>query len=217
MTLYYEGDGITLWHGDCRDHTAWLTADVLLTDPPYGIGYHTGRPRVSLARSIRGDADTSARDDALQLWGDRPALVFGSWRRPRPPATRALLVWDTGGALGCGDLSIPWKPAHEEIYVLGTGFTGRRSTDVLRFPPVQSLARNGRTHPHEKPVPLLHDLIGKCPPGMVADPFAGSGSTLLAARNLGRRAVGVEIDERYCEVTATRLAQGDLFAGEGAS
>jgi len=208
---YYEADGITLYHGDCLEVTEWLAADVLVTDPPYGIAYRSGARRRNLARSIEGDLDTTTRDTALTMWGDRPALVFGTWRRPRPEATRALLVWDTKGALGMGDLTIPWKPSHQEVYVLGRGFTGPRDSDVITCAPVQSLAYNGRRHPHEKPVDLLDRLIAKCPPGMVADPFAGSGSTLVAAKRSGRRAVGVELDERYLELIATRLAQGVLL------
>lgn len=208
---YYEADGITLYHGDCLEVTEWLAADVLVTDPPYGIAYRSGARRRDLARSIEGDLDTTTRDKALTVWGDRPALVFGTWRRPRPEATRALLVWDTKGALGMGDLTIPWKPSHQEVYVLGRGFTGPRDSDVITCAPVQSLAYNGRRHPHEKPVDLLDRLIAKCPPGTIADPFAGSGSTLVAAKRAGRRAVGVELDERYLEVIATRLAQGVLL------
>ena len=213
MSVYYQDEHVTLYHGDCREITAWLDADVLVTDPPYGIDYQSGRRRDTLAASIVGDKDTTARDDVLAAWGDRPAVVFGTWRIPRPEGTRARLIWDTKGALGMGDLTIPWKPSDQEIYVLGSGFSGRRDTNVLTCAPVQSLAKNGRQHPHEKPVPLLERLLVKCPPGVVADPFAGSGSTLRAAANLGRKAIGVELDERYCEIIAKSLDQYALDFG----
>ena len=213
MSIYYQDDLVTLHHGDCREIISWLDADVLLTDPPYGIDYQSGSRRDTLAASILGDKDTTARDDVLAAWGDRPAIVFGTWRIPRPEGTRARLIWDTKGALGMGDLSIPWKPSDQEIYVLGSGFSGHRDTNVLTCAPVQSMARNGRLHPHEKPVPLLERLLAKCPPGVVADPFAGSGSTLRAAANLGRKAIGVELDERYCEVIAKRMDQYALDFG----
>jgi site-specific DNA-methyltransferase (adenine-specific) len=109
-----------------------------------------------------------------------------------------------------GDLSIPWKPSHQEIYVLGGGFQGDRTTDVLTYAPVQSSAWRGRVHPHEKPVDLMRDLIAKCPAGTVFDPFCGSGSTLRAAKDLGRRAIGIELEERYCEIAVKKLAQGVL-------
>lgn len=205
---YYQDDSVTLYHGDCLEITEWLAADVLVTDPPYGIDYQSGAQRESLAASIEGDKDTGVRDAALASWGpDRAALAFGSWRAPRPAATRARLIWDTKGALGMGDLSIPWKPSDQEIYVLGQGFSGRRDSNVLVCAPIQAMARNGRLHPHEKPVPLLERLLDKCPSGVVADPFAGSGSTLVAARNMGRKAIGVELEERYCELVAKRLDQ----------
>lgn len=214
MKPYFEQDGITIYHGDCRDAQAWISADVMLTDPPYGIGYESGM-HGALPRSIAGDADTSARDETLALWAPRPALVFGTWKRSPPAGTRMTLVWDTKGALGMGDLSLPWKPAHQQVYVLGKGFRGPRTTDVLSFAPVQSMATNGRVHPHEKPVGLLRHLLAKCPEGIVCDPFMGSGTTLVAAKLEGRRAIGIEIEERYCEIAAKRLAQGVLsFAAE---
>jgi DNA modification methylase len=203
---YYDDGQTAIYHADCRQLLDALGGDVLLTDPPYGIGYESGQMG-TLPRSIEGDKDTSLRDEVLEWWGDRPALVFGTWRAPRPSRTRARLIWDSKGALGMGALDIPWKPADQEIYVLGKGFVGHRGNNVLSVAPVQGLARNGRTHPHEKPVTLLELLLRKCPPGIVVDPFMGTGSTLIAAKNLGRRAVGVEINEEYCRVAVNRLSQ----------
>lgn len=224
MTLFYEDEYVQLHHGDALEEVAWLSADVLVSDVPYGIDYNSGSRRDTLAASILGDKDTTARDTVIDWWrnhrgADAPAIIFGTWRIPRPDGTRALLIWDTKGALGMGDLSIPWKPSHQEMYVLGTGFSGRRDSDVITCAPVQSMGTNGRVHPHQKPVALMEALIEKCPPGIIADPFAGSGSTLIAARNLGRKAIGVELDERYCELIVKRLSQQafDFSALEGVS
>jgi DNA modification methylase len=210
MTPYYEKDGITIYHGDCREILPTVDAAVMVSDPPYGIAYNSGHYG-TLPRSIKGDKDTSARDGALQEWHPRPALIFGSWKIERPADTRMLLVWDTLGALGMGDLSLPWKPAHQEVYVIGSGFNGHRGSDVLRFANTQAQAANGRVHPNEKPVKLLAALIAKCPEGTILDPFMGSGTTLVAAKNLGRKAIGIEIEEKYCEIAAKRLAQGVLL------
>ncbi|MGH3447224.1 MAG: DNA-methyltransferase [Nocardioidaceae bacterium] len=211
---YYTDGKVTLYNGDCREITEWLAADVLVTDPPYGIGYESNvnrdRRNTKLGLPIGGDDNLEARDRTIARWAGRPALVFGRWDSERPAGTRCRLVWDKGNSPGMGDLSIPWGRSDEEIYVLGTGFTGTRSGSVLRCQMHMSPSRSRPDHPTPKPVQLMESLILKCPPGTVADPFAGSGSTLIAARNLGRRAIGVEIDERYCEMTAKRLAQDVL-------
>src|SRR5207253_3204649 len=106
----YEDEFVRLFHGDCREITDWLTADVLVSDVPYGIDYRSNQRRNTLAPSIEGDRDTTARDTALTMWGDKPALIFGTWRTPRPAATRQVLIWDTKGALGMGAMDLPWKP-----------------------------------------------------------------------------------------------------------
>ena len=203
MTPYYEDEFTTIYCGNCMDVPVVWSLGTMVTDPPYGIEYESGAMRKEgNARSIEGDEDTTLRDAALDLW-DGPALVFGSWKRPIPAGTRQVLIWDTKGALGMGDLSLPWKPSHAQIYVLGSGFQGRRTTDVLTYAPVQA---RGRLHPHQKPLDLMRDLISKCHrPGIIFDPFMGSGSTLCAAKNLGRRAIGIEKDEGYCEIAAKRL------------
>lgn len=214
MKPYYDDGEVQLWHGKCEEIDAWQQADALIFDPPYGVDYNSGSRREKLAASILNDTDTSVRDAVLASWGGtRAALVFGSWKIQRPAGTHTRLVWDTKGALGMGDLTIPWKPADQEIYVLNRqGWTGKRTNNVLTFAPVQSMAKNGRKHPHEKPLSLMEELISKTV-GVVADPTAGSGSTLVAAKRLGRRAIGVELDERYCEITAQRLSQGVLDFG----
>ena len=218
MTPYYADDLVTIYHGDvCDMDFSWWTnlyseASVMVTDPPYGISYQSGQA-VSLPASIANDTDNSYRDHAVFMWGNRPALVFGSWTRPAPTGTRMALVWDKGPALGMGALDLPWKPSWDLIYVIGGGFHGHRDGGVLRVSPVQSMAKNGRTHPHEKPVDLMRALLQKCPPGGVLDPFMGTGATLVAAKSLGRRAIGVEIEERYCEMAARRCSQEVLGLG----
>lgn len=219
MTIYYQDDHVTLYHGDCLGNAGWLEADVLVTDPPYGISYRSGgmsNATVPVQESINSDDTTEARDRVLDLWGDKPGAVFGSWRQPRPENTRHRLIWHKGKALP-GMRATPWYGADEEIYIIGGGFTGKPVQNVFRTESRQDGA-NGLVaqigHPTPKPIPLMEWLIEKCPDGVIADPFAGSGSTLVAARNLGRKAIGVELEEKYCEIIANRLSQG-AFDFEG--
>jgi hypothetical protein len=89
---YWQDDLVTLFLGDCREVTEWLRADVLVCDPPFGIGWRRGinHARSSKAHAgIKGDADTSVRDRALELWGDRPGVLFGSFYAPPPPRDEA--------------------------------------------------------------------------------------------------------------------------------
>ena len=220
MKPYYQDESVTLYHGDCREITAWLDADVLVTDPPYGYSHASNWDGAFKGEVIANDADLSMREWVVGMWTTtgpcgttRPALVFGSWKMPRPPQTHSLLIWDKGPAAGMGDLSVPWKPNTEEIYVIGKPFIGSRDTSVLSGHTVVTWASKGREHPNMKPVSLMSALIAKTV-GTIADPFAGSGSTLVAAKQLGRKAIGVEMEERYCEVIAKRLAQGVLDFGD---
>lgn len=218
MKPYYSDDLVTLYHGDCLEVTEWLSADVLVTDPPYGMSFQSGKAARRKFDRIAGDDSTHTRDAALGIWGTRPALVFGRWDQRRPSGTRLRLVWDKVNQ-GMGDLTLPWAPTDEEIYVLGAwppikpGGRGREGGTPARFPNIiraatlNSQARDRPSHPTPKPVPLMESLIQKCPPGVIADPFAGSGSTLIAARNLGRKVIGVELEEKYCELIVKRLAQ----------
>lgn len=218
MKPYYADESVTLYCGDCREITEWLSAHVLVTDPPYGIAYESNSNRdkrnAKIGRAVTQDDSTVSRDDVLALWGDKPAIAFGRWDAPRPALVRARLVWDKGNSIGMGDLSMPWGRSDEEIYVLGRGFEGKRSGSVIRVQMLMSGDAERPDHPTPKPIGLMERLIEKCPPGIIADPFAGSGSTLIAARNLGRKAIGVEIEERYCEIAARRLQQGAFDFGD---
>lgn len=214
MSVYYEDEQVTLYHGDClTDHHEWLNADVLVTDPPYGMSYggfggRKGEPsRKRGKHTIAGDATTAARDDALGAWGDRPALVFGKWTEPRPENVRARLIWDKRPCGFIGDTKMPWGSTEEEIYVLGRGFVGKRRSSIIDSPTLMSADKNRPNHPTPKPVPLMEHLLERSPAGVIADPFAGSGATLIAARNLGRKVIGVEREEKYCELIAERFAQ----------
>lgn len=207
MKPYYEENGITIYHGDCREILNSLDANILITDPPFGIDYKSGQA-VFLDASIRGDKDTSCRDFVVEWWGsEKPALIFGSYRAVAPKYERTRLIWDTGGALGMGALDLPWKPSWQQIHVSGKGFIGKRTSGVIYCSPVQAMASNGRVHPNEKPLKLIKELMQKCPDGIVIDPFMGSGTTLRAAKDLGRKAIGIEIEEKYCEIAAKRLRQ----------
>jgi DNA modification methylase len=217
---YYADDQVTLYHGDCREVTEWLAADVLVTDPPYGIGWKSGQTsytaRNARVESIHGDESTQVRDAALALWGNRkPAVVFGTWRQPRPQQISHRLIWHKAKTPP-GVSSSAYYAAEEEVYLIGSGWTGKPIQNVIvtnewRASAHGFVARSG--HPTPKPESLMSVLIGKCPPGVIADPFAGSGTTLVVARNLGRKAIGVEIEERYCELAARRLAQQTLKYG----
>ncbi len=232
---YYDEDGITIYHGDCREVDAWLACDVLITDPPYGIGWKAqsagwtnrdgggGHRSSGNARSILNDSDTGVRDDALGLWQQsstgRRSILFGDLLAPHPPGAVHVLIYAKPPDAGIMGARAGRRKDVEGIFLVGpwpTGIGG--TTSVLRTAgrvagPRGMALRAG--HPHAKPLDVVAELIGLSP-GIVADPFMGSGTTLIAAKHLGRRAVGVELEERYCEIAAKRLEQGVLDFGESA-
>jgi site-specific DNA-methyltransferase (adenine-specific) len=212
---YFKNDLVTLYHGNCLEITEWIQADVLVTDPPYGIshrqrhgGYWGSDNYKEVRNSVANDSTVDVRDAALEAWGEKPALVFGSWKARRPKNTNFRLIWHKRGQAP-GPSNQAFITQDEEIYVLGKGF-------VKTAPPMRSVITTNEArsievarigHPTPKPVGLMEKLIAKCPDGVIADPFAGSGATLIAARNLGRKVIGVELEEKYCELIANRLSQ----------
>lgn len=213
MKPYYQDDLVTLYHADCLEHPElWVGADVLVTDPPYGIGWRgtkRGMAGGAMRPPIEGDETLDARDDCLELWGAKSAAVFGSPLQTPPTGARQALVWhkpaNTGFMSAIGGFRRDW----ETIYLMGD-WGERRAvrSAVIATPGSMNGYLNG--HPHAKPIGVLETLINAAPPGTVADPFAGSGSTLVAAKRLGRKAIGVELEERYCEIAANRLRQDAL-------
>ena len=220
MNPYYQDANVTLYHGDCREIDAWESAHLLLTDPPYGIAWNQGRWSRKLGRAvvehegIANDHDTAARDYVVGQWGQiKPAFIFGALNIAPPYGTRQTLIWRKANDAGVFGSIAGWRRDCEAIYMLGNwpGASPARSSIIATSVGTKTYINGG--HPHTKPTPLLELLLSHAPGGLVADPFAGSGSTLVAARNLGRKAIGVELEERYCELIARRLDQMCLDFG----
>lgn len=224
---YYEDDLVTLYHGDCREIAAWLEADVLVTDPPFGRAWRQGAlggrqrpngwtPGSQADDGIANDFDTTARDEVLNIWGGRLAVVFGDLMLAPPQGTRQVLLYKKPSSAGVRGATAGHRRDVEAVYLIGpwpSGIGGDSSVIEAGFANVASGPAAVTGHPHAKSIVTMEHLVGLAD-GVVADPFAGSGSTLCAAKNMGRPVIGVEIEERYCEIAAKRLCQDVLDFGE---
>lgn len=221
---YYADESVTLYHGDCREILPALDpVDLVLTDPPYGVSYISNWTVGKGAKPITNDGarlSVALMRQVVPLLRTQHVLWFTRWD-VWPDVwqelgmwfpLRGLLVWDKGSN-GMGDLS-HWGPSYEMIASAGSGScVGGRDGSILRY---NAPAPATRVHPTEKPIALLTYLIGKMGAQTVLDPFAGGGSTLLAARLLGVKAIGIEVDEQYCEAIAKRMSQGVLIGSADA-
>lgn len=217
------GDDVTLYLGDCLEVLPTLPAgsvDAVVTDPPYGIGYSTGRLPETVPGdwySIKGDGsiendNTVVHRDFIVEWiktNNKTAAVFGSSRIADPEGYLIRLIWDKGESAGMGDLSIPWKPNYDFIHIFGRAWAGDRTSSILRAMNISRISM-GRQHPHEKPVTLLWQLINKLQAVTILDPFLGSGTTGVAAVQLGRRFIGVEIDPTYFAIAEKRIREAKM-------
>lgn len=125
MTPYYSDESVTLYHGDCLELTAWLDADVLVTDPPYGRGWRQGVLKGHHTDNLSGianDNDTSARDRALASWGDKPAVVFGDLMLAPPSGAKHVLVYQKPKNAGLRGAIGGFRRDAEGVYLLGPGF-----------------------------------------------------------------------------------------------
>lgn len=202
--------------GDCRKVLPMLTGvDAVVTDPPYGISHSSAHGATWQNTQIANDHDTSARDFVVEWLNGRSGAFCGTWKASAPAGAVAAIVWDKGPAFGMGNLSLPWKPSWECIFVVGRGWRGSRGEGVLRGSVVVSWESAGRVHPHEKPAWLMEHFIERVVGQTILDPFMGSGTTGVACARLGRSFIGVEIHEPYFDIACRRIEaaqrQRDLF------
>ena len=208
MTPYYQDDHCTIYHGDCREILPELPkVDLVLTDPPYGIQHSTSKGASWKNTHIANDRSTQMRDWIVEARPCDCMAIFGTWKVAAPVGPKACLIWDKGPAFGMGDLTFPWKCSWEMIWIYGDGWAGHRDEGVLKGHICVSWESRGRSHPHQKPETLMSHFMAKAPRGTVLDPFMGSGTTLRAAKDLTRHAIGIELEEKYCEIAARRLEQ----------
>lgn len=226
MKPYYEKNGITIYHGNCSDILPKIQkVDLLLTDPPYGVSFSSGRGKLGPVAKDRPEDQPEIikglRLALKQLRRHRHVYIFGKLNLSSLPLCGITeLIWDKAN-IGMGNLSLPWGPQHETITfaIYETSKVNRekrgygklsvrlRKGSVLRC--LRHNAGSAKRHPTEKPVDILRQMIesssmlGEC----VLDPYMGSGSTLVAAAIEGRTAIGIELEEKYCKIAAKRLSQ----------
>lgn len=233
MTPYYSDDSVEIYHGDARELLPEIEVEgptVWVTDPPYSSGgfQEAGKSGGSIGKMGAISKDDRIGMDTLSTRGytllmrdvlrhSRTAseiAVFTDWRMWVTTADcleyagwmlRAMIVWSKGN----NGIGRPWRNQHELI-----AFGMRQAADkdrVAKHGNVIQCARSGNLHhPTEKPVELLSKVIDNMLPATVIDPFLGSGSTLVAAKQVGRQGIGIEMDEAYCDAAARRLSQDTL-------
>jgi DNA modification methylase len=221
VTPYYDSGGVTIYHGDCRDVLPLLpSVRLVVTDPPYVFGIAWGDLMNSsiwyeswLAEAKRLTANLQGACWVFNSWRSFPVLARAAYGVSWP--VESLLVWDKewigpGGSKGL-------RPSYEVVALFAHrdfALKNRGLPDIWRSK-WSSTKPSG--HPAEKPVPLLRKLIHESGGGDVLDPFMGSGSILVAAKAEGHKAIGIEVEERYCEIAVRRLQQNYLSWAEGPS
>jgi len=208
MKPYYEENGIVIYNADCRELLPSLPkVDLVLTDPPYGIGFvHHAKniPHATRFSEIPVIGDDVAFDPAFLLNSGRHLILWGANHyADKLPASPGWLVWDKRedvGSKDMGDCELAWSSFGGSVRKfdhLWDGFNKRSERGIPRV------------HPTQKPIALMKWCMVQAPDACSAilDPFMGSGTTLRAAKDLGRKAIGIEIEERYCEIAVKRLSQ----------
>lgn len=227
-TPYYSDDLVTLYHGDCREILPALGLGIvglLLTDPPYGISERTdrrskGRTNAALANDFPAVYGDDEPFDPSHLLGYKPAVIFGANHfADRLPSSPSWLVWDKLDGLTTQKRNIGFDD-NADVELAWTNIGGPARLIPHRWKGMIKASEQAdvRIHPTQKPAILMAQIIRAfaLPAGPIVDPYAGSGSTLRAAKDAGRMSVGIEYEEAYCERIVTRLAQDCLDFGGAA-
>jgi len=201
---YYEYDGQVIYHGDYREILPEIDTsviDLVLTDPPYGIGANKmtlGNGKRVVDRGLQDwDAEPGEIEPLLDL--NVPTVIWGGNYFVLPPS-RCWFVWDKGtGSNDFADCELAWTNREGVVKKYFRSWVGANAKERIDY---------DRFHPTQKPVDLMRWCIDFFPDALtIFDPFMGSGTTLRAAKDLGRKSIGIEIEERYCEIAANRLRQ----------
>jgi site-specific DNA-methyltransferase (adenine-specific) len=197
VTPYYQDDLVTIWLGDCRDLLPSIEADVIVTDPPYGINF-AGQPTKWQRRAgQRPERWDEQRGDVGALLTAAPTLCIWGGNYFDLPPSRGWLAWIKPDAPpSMGTLELAWTNLDRTARHISYSISATNAERV--------------GHPTQKPLAVMLWTVAGMPPGTVLDPFMGSGTTLVAAKSLNRHAIGIEIEERYCEIAALRCSQGVL-------
>jgi site-specific DNA-methyltransferase (adenine-specific) len=192
MKPYYQDSAVTIYHGDCREIVPDLPqVDLVLTDPPYPNKADHFVDSIGAAVSI--------------MWSLSCPRWFVFWDELQPPPSPIPIV-----AKHIWHRTNTNRPDnYEAIYELATDGIRKSSrvmTHAVIFPGLTGCSQ-AMGHPTQKNEKLLTEIINLRPATLILDPFMGSGTTLRAAKDLGRKAIGIEIEEKYCEIAAQRMAQ----------
>lgn len=219
MLPYYDHAGITIYHGDCREILPTLAnVDAVITDPPYGIGVARrtfGSGRINKGSGLCRPGQAPSKDFGDSDWDDAPVasdlldivrasapqqIIFGGNYFDLPPASK-WIVWDKrNDGTAFADAELAWTNLPGAVRIFRWRWNGLLQEHAGRN-------KELRVHPAMKPLELMKFCIQKTKGDTILDPFMGSGTTLVAAKNLGRKAIGIELEEKYCEAAAKRLAQ----------
>lgn len=211
MTPYFDDGQVTIYCGDAREILPSIDGvDLLLTDPPYGIGYQHGTRKGGNMLGMDGHriaGDTEPFDPTPLLTYPRVVLWGGNHFADRLPVSRGWLIWDKRTGTPSNDQSdceMAWTNLLNVARLFSARWSGRHRTGREQ--------RDGRLHVMQKPVALMAWCIRLAQSsGLICDPYMGSGTTLVAAREHGYRAIGIELEERYCAIAVDRLRQGVLL------